>query len=255
MRMQLLMSLRGLTTLKRDGELRGSESESHGTLVALLVSALTSSTGSVSFQVHLDWVCEFDSPDLTPMGPGNSIQAADGYTGYFTTSVSDWANGTKLSVKATSGGNLVPFTGIETGVVYQIDPRAKLPYFYGGNINKGEIKYGCRIQSYSTVADAMAVFADLDKAKEYCKTGDTNNCLAYSQAGSAITPSNPPWYPIWRRDTKVLGEEESSNAVRSASHKLGFAFVTGHKQRAYRPSVLPTLTETIDPQQGDWYLA
>jgi len=233
-------------TQKRWLELRGSQSDNHGTVIALLVSSLTSSTGSVSFQVHLDWVCEFDSPDITPVTtPPDYIQCEDGWEGYFTDSISDWASGTKLTLKFATGGKAVPFRGIKPNTIYQIDPRAKLPYYYGTN-SKAEIKYGVQIKSYTPTPTAMAMFADLDQAKNYVTSGDTFYCLTYTKAGEAVVPKNPAWYPIWTG--------ELPNNVESFSQPKGFAFVTGHKPAEQLPPLLPR-PETIDPQQGDWFLA
>lgn len=165
----------------------------HGVVHAVMSSQLTGvTTGSqVSLYVHLDWEVEFSGPDLPSVSSGSHIYARSGYEGYHTTSVSDWAAGKCLTLKERAGGNAVPFDDAEPGVVYKLDPAAKLQYLKDAAGNKSNIKYGVRIPNY--YSPAIAVFEEEAKAKAFASTGDSANCLTYHGAGPAVSPDNPAW--------------------------------------------------------------
>jgi len=185
-------------TQKRWLNLRESENENHGSLVALLMASATSAEGSITFQVELDWTVEFSSPDLPTLEVDTDIYCQAGYEGYFTDSVSDWAGGTKLTLKHKEGGSAVPFPDAEPGIVYQLHPKATLYYTNQSGGEESRIGYGVRIPNYPI--PAFAVFDrdpasdGLSRATAFAHSGDSNFCTPYKAAGKAsISPDNPPW--------------------------------------------------------------
>lgn len=169
--------------------------KAHGALFGVLSSAIgnLTSDSSISFSLRLHWTIQFSSPRLPEVAEASTIYAEDDYTPYFTDSVSDWANGSRLSLKEREGGNLVPFVGAKPGVVYRIDSKAQLIY-YKADGTKGTIVYGVRIPNYYSAA--LAVFDDQGKATAFARNGDSGYCLPYSKAGEYVTPNNPAWTQI-----------------------------------------------------------
>lgn len=164
---------------------------SHGALFGVLAAAIgnLTSDSSVSFSMRLHWTIEFQNPRLPEKEEMETIYAEDDYTPYFTDSISDWASGTKLTLKAKEGGSAVPFPGAQSGVVYKLDSKAKLP-FMDRAVNR-YITHGVRIPNYHSAA--LAVFNDAAKAKKFAETGDSAYCLDYVTAGGWCTPNNPAW--------------------------------------------------------------
>lgn len=164
---------------------------SHGALFGVLAAAIGNLTAdsSVSFSMRLNWTIEFSNPRLPEKEEAETIYAEDDYTPYFTDSISDWAGGKKLTLKAKEGGSAVPFPGALPGAVYKLDRKAKLPYYEGGSVRY--VNYAVRIPNYTTTA--MAVFADLASAKKFAASGDSSNCMEYYAAGDWVKPNNPAW--------------------------------------------------------------
>lgn len=168
----------------------------HGTVVALQVGPVGNlATDSViTFTVILHYTVEFEGPKLTSILDIPVVYAEDDYTPYFTTSTSDWADGTKLSLKAHSGGGLVPFPTITPNTVYGIDSAAQLNYIIDNSTTPaktGLIKYCVMI--HNSPIKAVAVFASKTQADKYASTADNSYCLEYKAAGAYCTPTNPPW--------------------------------------------------------------
>jgi hypothetical protein len=180
----------------------------HGTLFAILMASLTTTTGHQTFQVELDWSVEFSGPDIQSSGSEvETIYADDSYTPYFTDSVNDWAGGLKLTLKHKEGGNVVPFEDARPGSIYMIDAKAKL------NIKTAasdlQAKYGVRIANY--YSPGLAVFDTIEKAKKYAKSGDSNDCMDFKSAGDWVVPENPAWsLSSSARFAQVLGNFSQS---------------------------------------------
>lgn len=172
-----------------DGEASDAD---HGTLIALVMSALSASTGSLTFQVELNWTVEFEGPDIQLGSKAQTtIYADDGYTPYFTDSVSDWASGTRLTLKHAAGGGVVPFPKAESGVVYKLDDSASLTYYKDTGSTKGNVKFAVRIANY--YVPGLAMFEEESQAKAYLSGFDTSKVLEYKKAGDWVTPENPAW--------------------------------------------------------------
>jgi hypothetical protein len=169
----------------------------HGCFIVALMSPLSNVTGEMAVTVHLVWSILVDGPDvptLTTAAEGEDVYAGSGFESYFTDSTNDWAEGEKLTLKHTVGGQVVPFIGLKHGVVYRLDLVAKLVYWFTDVVER-EIRFGVAIQG-SKLANGMAVFESLTAAERYAKTGDTTFCLSFFKAGSkGIEPSNPAWKP------------------------------------------------------------
>lgn len=173
-----------------------SDDSVHGKIVIVLNGSLgTITSGKITLTVTLTWRCAFEYPRLTGAQVSQTIYAESDYAGYFTTSTSDWAAGTKLSLKQHSGGSLVPFPRARPQTVYQLDPQASLSY-YASATSKDKVAYGVLIPNFSV--KAFAVFKDKDKAKKFAQSGDSSYCLPYYAAGPIVEPDNPAW-------TEVLG--------------------------------------------------
>lgn len=179
-----------------------SSSDTHGTVIVALGSALGNSTGDVTVTVSLDWACNFDGPDLETAGDDGEVQADEAYSSYFTDSTGDWAAGKRLTLKHKEGGGPVPFPELAPEVVYRLQARAKLRYYYSTTDEEGKttthvgrITHGVRVRNYDAYP-IMAVFADMDSATRYARSGDDAICLPYLAAGDFVSPPNPPWYPV-----------------------------------------------------------
>lgn len=169
-----------------------AEDATHGVVVGLLAAPIgnLTATSAVSLTIKLRWTIAFEGQTLPRMSEFGTIYAEDDYTPYFTDSVSDWAGGDRLTLKHKEGGSVVYFPKIHSGVVYKLDPGAQLKYYTSATAT-AKIAYGVKILNYYTLA--MAVFADLDDAKAYASTGDTEKCLKYYKAGDWVVPNNPAW--------------------------------------------------------------
>lgn len=182
----------------------------HGKCYVVLSAPLTNiSIGSeISILARLHWTIELDSP-VVPAKEirAGTIYADSGFESYFTDSVSDWGSGKYLTLKAKEGGNAVTFAKAVTGVVYNLDPNAKLTYNQSSGAARS-IYYGVAIKNYND-GKSLAVFEDISKAKQYAKTYDTSKCLVYYSAGDRITPANPAWTQI----TNVRGKDSLTNTM------------------------------------------
>lgn len=173
----------------------GDTQNHHGRVYIILASPLgnVTSDSNVSLLVRINWSVQFEGPVIPVAAERVAIYAEDDYTPYFTTSTGDWNEGKTLSVKANSGGALVPFNGVESGKLYEIDPSAKLYYSTGRTPANGLIKFGVRIINYPGQPNAMAVFAGRDYALKYLATGDMAYCTPYVSAAAYVVPNNPAW--------------------------------------------------------------
>lgn len=166
----------------------------HGKLVIALASQLgTIASGKVAMTVTLNWRVAFQGPRLIGAQTNQTIYAESDYSGYHTTSTSDWAAGAKLSLKQHAGGGLVPFPLARPQTVYKLDSQANLQY-YKTSTELSKVHYGVLIPNFST--KALAVFEDKDKANKFATTGDSTHCLDYRAAGPVVEPDNPAWVEV-----------------------------------------------------------
>lgn len=165
----------------------------HGKVYLILSGALGNITGnsSVTLTVRLNWAFTFFGPLL----PGNKIEEAvyadSDYSGYHTTSISDWASGNRLMLKAHAGGGAVPFPTAKPQTVYKIDAQASLKYYRSDN-TEDAIVYGVLIPNY--YVKTFAVFVSEANAKRFSETGDSSYCINYAKAGPIVSPDNPAWF-------------------------------------------------------------
>lgn len=161
----------------------------HGMLVCVLAAYVGSEKISISFK--LNWEIEFDSPDMPEPQEDLACYPDPQWIPIFTDSVSDWAEGKRLTFKHTTGGAVVPFHGIREGVIYQPAPGVKVPY-YKTNGTADEVKYFSKMIGEALYSSAMVCHASLADAKEYQqKGGDVQKVLEYKQAGEWVTPAFP----------------------------------------------------------------
>lgn len=176
----------------------GDPDSIHGKLYVVMsapVSNIEGKDASITLLVKLNWEVEFESPTLPRASVrAGTIYADSGYESYFTDSVSTWADGKKLTLKAKEGGSAVTFTGAVAGTVYSIDPSAKLKYQKDAS-TMGRIRYGVPIPNFSNGL-CLAVFDDLGRAKAFSKAGDSAYCLDYHAAGPTVSPTSPAWTAV-----------------------------------------------------------
>jgi hypothetical protein len=177
-------------------------------------------TGDLTVSVTLDWAVTFVGRDLESACDEGEVQADEAYASYFTDSSSEWAGGTKLTLKPREGGAPVPFPGLVPDLVYKLQNKAKLVFYRKDTENpndvkivKGYITHGVRIRNYDA-APIMAVFASEQTARAYAKYGDDAYCLDFEQAGDFVTPPNPPWFPTEQLTAlKTLGPARPTTAA------------------------------------------
>lgn len=167
------------------------EDSDQGTLYIVLSSGIGNLvTGSVlTFNVYLNYDIEFYNRLATPASEEVLIFPQAGYENYFTDSSSDWAAGTKLSLKQKEGGALVPWDGAVPEAIYQFKGTS-LQYYDAATTLK-PITHAVRIRNRGD--GALAVFESLVKAQAYVSTGDEVNCLTFKQAGPFVTPAGAPF--------------------------------------------------------------
>lgn len=164
----------------------GIESD-HGTVVAALAALIGVAKVSINFM--LNWTIEFDSPDI-PL-PEEDLEAYPDpdWIPIFTDSVSDWAQGKRLTFKHTQGGAVVPFHGLREQVVYQPAKGVKVTYKKGSTDT--EVKWFSKMINEPLYSAAMVCHGSEADAKAYQQTGNVDKVLEYSAAGEYVTPTFP----------------------------------------------------------------
>jgi len=166
----------------------GEDSEdSHGVVLACLSGSLTS---AVDLTFTLTWTVEFAGADLPAAIDLQVIEPETDYTPVFTDSVSDWADGQRLTFKHASGGSVVPWEGINTGVVYTPQDGVKIPY-YSTAATSAECKFFSCMIGNANYGRALVCHASEADAKDYQKTGNLEKVIKYIKAGDWATPASP----------------------------------------------------------------
>lgn len=197
---------------------REKADSTHGRVLLVITSPLGSITADsrVNFTIRLNWTVELDGISFPPSEASNYIYCDTGFEGYHTTSTSDWAGGTKLSVKHTAGGALVPFSTAESGTIYMIEKSAKLDYVKTADGNTyGTISYGVVIRDFP--GRHLAVFETLVQAQKYLASGNSDDATVYYGAGNAVSPDNPPWKAV---DSSTLKTFELEERVEELTRQL-----------------------------------
>lgn len=171
--------------MTRPGE--GVESD-HGRVFCILASTLSADNIGINFK--LDWTFEFDSPEV-PSASEDLITYPDPqWIPIFTDSVSDWAEGKKLTFKHSSGGAVVPFLEARPGVAYVPGPGVNVPYVKSDGTT-GSVGAISLIMDSPLYSSAMACFETKEKALEYIKQPTLDKVLDYKSAGGYVTPTFP----------------------------------------------------------------
>lgn len=165
----------------------GADSD-HGLLIAVLAARVGGTNISINFR--LDWVIEFNSPDLPAPSEDLESYPDPDYIPIFTDSVSDWADGKKLTFKHKEGGSVVPWIGVKDNVIYEPTQGVKVPYYDSAGASK-EVKFFAKIKDSASYSSALACFAAEKDAKDYIKDGAVSHVLDYVKAGEFVTPALP----------------------------------------------------------------
>lgn len=171
---------------------RGERGESdQGTIYLVLNSGIGNLTedSEISFSINSSITCAYSNRLATPDDSDTEIYPESGYSNYFTDSSSDVAEGTKLTLKTTQGGNVTPFVGAVSRAVYKFEGTS-LKYAKASETAAtatGIVTHASPIQNSST--RGLFVFENETKATAYASSGDTANCITYVAAGPWVTPT------------------------------------------------------------------
>lgn len=168
----------------------------HGSLHVIASADIGGFTGRMSFQVELDWAISWDGQvvgfaDADPTL--HFIRPDAGWSNIFTTSDGSY-DSTILTFKMHHGGDMVPFTEAQDGVVYTVDGTSTMVYYYGSDGKKRTCRFFVRIRGYAT--PGLALCSTMDDAVAYYKSGDTSKLLKYYAAGDPTTPAIPTFAPV-----------------------------------------------------------
>lgn len=161
----------------------------HGSVLSVITGAV-GLTGEVTVTFKLHWTIEFNGPDIPRPVEEFYIEPSPDYAGIFTDSVSDWADGAKLTFKHSEGGSVVPWPGVRSQVVYTVTQGVKILYVKSDG-STGEVKYFSRIIDSDVYSSALCCHATAADAAAYQKTGDLTKVLAYKAASDWATPQLP----------------------------------------------------------------
>lgn len=165
--------------------------DSHGVILAALAGRVAiQEISAVSITWKLHWTFEFNGPDLPQAAEELLIRPEAGWENVFTDSVSDWAAGKKLTFKHAEGGSVVPWEGVQSGLVYIPTAGVKIPY-YSSATAQGEVKFFSRIIDSPNYTSAICCHASEADAIAYQNTGDITKVLDWAKAGEWATPALP----------------------------------------------------------------
>jgi hypothetical protein len=174
------------------------DESSHGALFLVCAAPLANLKGSISLSLHLDWEVQFSNPDIETDVVKRAVYARDGWSPYHVTSDGDWKSGKYYGLKATAGGDMVPFDYSTPGEVYELDASAKMAMRVNDKI-LAEVGFGVVIHDSPYPYHSFTVFPRGDSgrnwAEKYAASPDDNYLYNYVEAGLPITPTNPAWYP------------------------------------------------------------
>jgi hypothetical protein len=173
----------------------------HGRVYLGVSATCSNMTGMVDLTVHLDWTVEFSAPDL-PTTNDHLVTVMDGWTPYFTDSVTGWHGGTRLTFKHKEGGGVVPFANVDPQKVYELASLEATCKYYTAAGLAVDCRFIAAIKDYDPpVAGgyAMAPFHTLADAQNYLKTGSATYLTLYAKAGPWVHPQNPDWKPVWHQ--------------------------------------------------------
>lgn len=175
---------------------RGSPVEdSHGVVMAALTGPIGANKTSIVWKMH--WTIEFDGPDMPLPGEVLFIEPQSDFAGIFTDSVSDWNGGKSLTFKHSEGGQVVPWQGVQSGIVYTVTSGVTIPYVYIDNSTGKAVtktsycKWFSRIINSSAYGAALACHASKEDARAYQNNADDTKVLTYVAAGGWATPQLP----------------------------------------------------------------
>lgn len=161
----------------------------HGSIVSVLAGTLgADGTISVTFKLH--WTIEFNGPDIPTPVEDMLLEPGPGWENIFTDSVSDWADGKKLTFKMHSGGSVVEWPGVKSGVVYTSAAGTTIKYISTGT-TEAEVKYFSRIIDSASYSTGLACHATEENAAAYQRTGDLTKVLSFVAAGPVAVPDKP----------------------------------------------------------------
>lgn len=210
--------------------------DSHGVLLAVLSGKVGVSAVSIIWKLH--WKFLFNGPDNPVQVDDEFVEPESDYAGIFTDSVSDWAGGKKLTFKHATGGSVVPWEGIRSGVVYTVTAGVKIPY-YNQNGTSVEAKWFSRIND-AAYPSGLAVHDSQASAQAYQETSDISKVLDYYKAGDWATPNLPR---LKAAVSSVVGEGAVSILPRSEDAELKLEVQQLRKQ-------LQDLLITLPPDPG-----
>lgn len=201
------------TTMSRTWYQTSGEAEdtSHGTLVVVAASDCGGWTGSLSVVLDLSWTVQFDGPEIpfTNIPSGGKIHPDSGWYDIFTTSDGSW-DSQRLTFKMHSGGNMVPFSGAQPGLVYG-PVSGSLVYYKKEDGTEAYVKYFSLVKGYST--PGLVCHATYADAVAYQDSGDNSKVLAYNGASRVATPSVPQFEVVTKLTCDEVFDDDDSGSV------------------------------------------
>lgn len=158
----------------------------HGVVFAILAGRVGAKNLTINFK--LDWTVQFEAAELPATQHGSETYPDPSYLPIFTDSVSDWAGGTKLTFKHTSGGSVVPWVGCRSDMIYKPTAGTIVQYVKADKSVANVPFFAVIGGLYPT---GMACFEKEDDAKAFVKSKDYSKAITYVSPGEYVTPALP----------------------------------------------------------------
>lgn len=196
--------------------------ESHGSVHAVVLNPFGGYSGSFGVTCVMHWHIDFEGVSLQSLAsPISDIIYADiGFDGpFFTTSDSSF-NSEILTFKEHSGGAMVPFQTARAGVVYKSALPNQQVYYYDAAGVQRVAAYFSVLPAAEYATPGLVMFASVDDASAFVRTGDISKCLKYTKAGEWCKPDRLGFIAVSTSSVSVSGAEDLENKIDSLKLQL-----------------------------------
>lgn len=165
----------------------GDEKETtHGMVIAVLAGLVGGNNLTINFR--LDWSIDFSSAEVPVVGVQSETYPDPQFVPCFTDATNDWAKGEHLTIKHAAGGQVVPWIGARSDMVYTPASGTVIPY-YDKDSKPQTVGFFAVIGG--DYPSGMACFATEEDAKSYVKNHDYSKVIKWTKDGEYATPLLP----------------------------------------------------------------